>query len=372
MRTVCPFAGHPLLLALVLWPLGGCAAVVLPGTAVDAAEVADAVEADRARGDAASVDAVSIEVASADGGAAAAPVRLRASRNFTCALRPDRSVWCWGMGYFPREDGSVGTFSGVAERVPGLSATVDQLVVGPWAACVTALDRAVTCWGYLIHVGIENAPQTPTRVPWLDGATSIGVGYVDTCGRFADGSVRCVRNATFSGAYAEAVASLAVSENVVCGALERGGVRCSDVSETLALGQPVREVAVGAMGVCVLLRDGTVHCANRDPRSGLRLVAGVTGAVEITVGQDHACARLEGGSVWCWGSNRDGQLGDGTTVTRAVPMPVVGLSSVVSIAAGSNHTCAALVDGSVRCWGDRHWRSDSGLPEPTPVPIPGF
>ena len=79
---------------------------------------------------------------------------------------------------------------------------------------------------------------------------------------------------------------------------------------------------------------------------------------ELAMGQDHVCARLTTGAVKCWGDNGAGQLGDGlaydagTRVDPAkVPQSVPNLSGVVGIAAGSKHTCAAKQDGTVFCWG---------------------
>lgn len=72
--------------------------------------------------------------------------------------------------------------------------------------------------------------------------------------------------------------------------------------------------------------------------------------VSIAGGMSHSCAVVNDGAR-CWGRNRDGTLGDGTTTDREIPVQVLGLTSgVTAIAAASHHTCAA-VDGGVRCWG---------------------
>lgn len=72
--------------------------------------------------------------------------------------------------------------------------------------------------------------------------------------------------------------------------------------------------------------------------------------VSIALGDRHACAIASDRLVWCWGANDHGQVGDGTTVARERPEPVVGLRDVTSLVAGAAHTCA-LVGARVWCWG---------------------
>ncbi len=72
----------------------------------------------------------------------------------------------------------------------------------------------------------------------------------------------------------------------------------------------------------------------------------------VTLGATHGCALLRDHTVRCWGANTTGQLGDGTTTDRRLPLPVTDLEHVVNVSAGSGHTCAVLEDGAARCWGD--------------------
>ena len=77
----------------------------------------------------------------------------------------------------------------------------------------------------------------------------------------------------------------------------------------------------------------------------------------IASGGSHSCGLSAAGGVYCWGYNASGQLGDGTTLFRNVPTPVIGLSSGVSaLALGDAHTCALVQGGKVKCWGE----SDNG------------
>jgi alpha-tubulin suppressor-like RCC1 family protein len=65
----------------------------------------------------------------------------------------------------------------------------------------------------------------------------------------------------------------------------------------------------------------------------------------------HTVYRKNNGTVWTWGNNSNGQLGDGTTTDRATPMPVSGLAGVSAVAAGSAHSVALKNDGTVWAWG---------------------
>src|SRR5690606_15808019 len=84
-------------------------------------------------------------------------------------------------------------------------------------------------------------------------------------------------------------------------------------------------------------------------------VAGLAGAAQVTAGADFACARLNGGTVQCWGDNERGQLGDGTVSNRFEARPVTGLSDVIWVDAGEAHACAVISDGSVWCWGSNQY-----------------
>jgi alpha-tubulin suppressor-like RCC1 family protein len=80
-------------------------------------------------------------------------------------------------------------------------------------------------------------------------------------------------------------------------------------------------------------------------------------------GSGHTCGLTAGGAAYCWGSNDVGQLGDGTTINRATPVPVAGGLSFTTISAGFS-TCGLTVGGLAYCWGPSGGGWYSSVPKP--------
>src|SRR6185436_14270394 len=80
-------------------------------------------------------------------------------------------------------------------------------------------------------------------------------------------------------------------------------------------------------------------------------VSGLANITAVTAGGHFSLALRSDGTVWTWGANNAGQLGDGTLVNRVAPVQVSGLAGVTAIAAGDEHALALLGNGSVVAWG---------------------
>jgi hypothetical protein len=77
------------------------------------------------------------------------------------------------------------------------------------------------------------------------------------------------------------------------------------------------------------------------------------GVTQMSLASDHTCARTSDGSAWCWGSNNSGQVGAPLAQSQYLyPTQVPTLTGVVAVAATEGDSCAVLNDGSVWCWGD--------------------
>lgn len=113
-------------------------------------------------------------------------------------------------------------------------------------------------------------------------------------------------------------------------------------------------------------------------------VKGITEATQVVAGNSHALALLANGTVMSWGGDEWGQLGNGSSGLEAspTPAPVPGLSGVIEIAAGEQHSLALLADGTVMAWGSNMdgQLGNGGIDGPecsgncsdTPVPVPGL
>jgi alpha-tubulin suppressor-like RCC1 family protein len=149
----------------------------------------------------------------------------------------------------------------------------------------------------------------------------------------------------------------------------------------------VKQVVSGnlAESSAALLASGTVYTWGRNVRGELGdgttvqrltpvLVPSLSGITQIAQGTWHMLAVGADGAVWAWGFNEDGQLGDGTTTTRTSPVQVPGLTGITQVAAGDEHSLALRSDGTVLSWG----KNDVGqlgtgttVSRSAPGPVPG-
>ena len=97
--------------------------------------------------------------------------------------------------------------------------------------------------------------------------------------------------------------------------------------------------------------EGQIGDGTTTSRSAPLQVLAVSGAVAVSAGSYHSVALTSEGAVWAWGRNMYGQLGDGTSTQRLSPVQVPGLSGVTAVAASENSTYALKGDGTLWAWG---------------------
>jgi len=124
---------------------------------------------------------------------------------------------------------------------------------------------------------------------------------------------------------------------------------------------------------CGITSTGSAYCwgSNFDGQlgngSGGSQLTGPTpsevlgGAVytRIAIGGKHTCALKEGGLAYCWGHGREGELGDGTATSSRVPVPVAGGLTFTDLALGDHYSCGIATAGGAYCWGN-NWDGKVG------------
>jgi alpha-tubulin suppressor-like RCC1 family protein len=288
----------------------------------------------------------------------AGPV-LTAGYLHTCRLSAAGGVLCWGDNGFGQLGDGTSTNRATPTNVVGLSAGVVALSAGGYQTCAVTNGGAVKCWGYndqgQLGDGTTTSSPTPVDVVGLGaGVRSVAVGYAHTCVVTTGGAVKC------------------------WGANESGQLGDGSTTDRLApvdvQGLASDVVMITAGGdysggqTCALKTNGSVVCwgNNRSGQLGdgtttsrstpAAVTALAAGVQEISAGDEHVCALTVGGEVQCWGFNLYGQLGNGSTDDQVTPAPVSGLGSGVrALSSGGLHSCAITSAGGVLCWGDNEY-----------------
>jgi alpha-tubulin suppressor-like RCC1 family protein len=267
------------------------------------------------------------------------------------------------------------------EVPPSPEAAASELLPGELAAPV--VPGAVASWGLNLNLDLgagfkDGHMATPVATLNVAGALSISVGYNHGLALLSDGTV-----ATWGG---NAFGSLGNGERV----------NADHAVRVQGLTGAVGAAAGGAQGIAVL-KDGTVETWGGDgfgelgngtygvevnPPSSSTVpltVPGLSGVVAVAAGGADDAALLANGTVMMWGENKNGQIGDGTTVDKHVPTLVKGLTGVKAIALGGvsslgGHSLALLNDGTVMAWGanGQGQLGSAGGSSSVPIPVRGL
>jgi alpha-tubulin suppressor-like RCC1 family protein len=278
-------------------------------------------------------------------------VAVAAGGDHACALTGGGGLRCWGDNWFGQAGDGTRTRRTLAVDVSGLTSGVTAVAAGAYHTCALTAAGGVKCWGDnhygQLGDGTTTNRSTPGDVSGLtSGVRAVIAGKNHTCALTTGGGVTCW-GLNGSGQLGDGTVSNRSTPTAVSG-----------------LASGVASLAAGAQHSCALTGGGGVKCWGDnslgqlgDATSTQRLtptdVFGLTSGVSaVTVGGSHTCAVTTGALAMCWGYNGYGQLGDGTTVQRFVPTAVSGLAGgVAMVAAGDLHTCAVSTGGGVKCWG---------------------
>lgn len=307
-------------------------------------------------------------------------VQIETSIGFTCGLRANGTVWCWGDGdgsRLGRDQDTVDSARPVqvhTDTGPGSWSDWKQIAIAGDAACGLRTNGQLWCWGGSafgrLGIGSDYGTGRPTLVQtdtgpggWSDWTFVAGQMH-GFCGIRADGSAWCWGyNTRYNGGHNTNEddvlrptrvhtdsspagwfdwVSLSIGEYNSCGVRANGTAWCWG------------ESGGGRLG------NGTSWVAAPRPVQVLSDTAGAgwTDWIQLAVGRSVVCGLRANGTLWCWGDNIFGEIGVGNNTT-SYPSPVQvqtdtgpgSWSDWVSVKAGYHNMCGTRTNGAAYCWG---------------------
>ncbi|HEY3011153.1 MAG TPA: Ig-like domain-containing protein [Gemmatimonadales bacterium] len=341
-------------------------------------------------------------------------VAFTAGGAHTCALTAEGAAYCWGRG----ESGQLGAPApsscpldpgvfpcALAPVAVGGGLTFEQITGGGSHTCGLTVDGTAYCWGSNTSGQLGNNSTTQSQVPVpvatelhfdaLDaganhtcGVTSGGASYcwgLNDRGQLGDGTTtnRTVPVAVSGGLAFEVLTAGGFNIGHTCGVVTGGAAYCWGDNEQGQLGMGSADVDPHALPTavsgglafvsltaglgrhtCGLLDTGAAYCWGENTFGALGdgstiaraipvPVSGGLGFTDVKAGGfiGHTCGFTDTGAAYCWGENERGQVGDGTTIDRSLPSAVAGGLSFADLEAGFRHTCALTTSGTLYCWG---------------------
>jgi alpha-tubulin suppressor-like RCC1 family protein len=327
-----------------------------------------------------------------------------AAGNYSTCVTTGYEVRCWGLN----ADGELGVFaprplSPLPEAVTAPNGHVEHIVLGAYHGCYNGWTESAS-WGFNHHGQIGNGntfdqpyPSVIAPAASYEEIPTWTAGYAHTCGAFG-GTLHCWGDNTWGQlgtgtpgpeklphavmlANGASAAQVAAGTFQTCAVTQDAGLQCwgtalGGAGPTFATPQPlpwttsvdVSLVALGYSHGCVLTTAFDVRCWGDNSYGQLGIGSFVPqaspvlvpipaiGVVDVDAGAQslHSCAIDAQNGVWCWGSNSNGQLGDGTTVDSNVPVRAANPGvSVSRVTVGAAHTCLKPDSGPrALCWGD--------------------
>lgn len=283
-------------------------------------------------------------------------VQVAAGADHACAVRNDQSLWCWGDGF--NGDLGTGMTDSFSHPVQVLGGDVYASVAGTGGTeCAIRVDGTLWCWGNNQHGQVGDGSTAKVLAPVQVGSaadwTQVSAASLVTCGVQADGSAWCWGDRK-GGAIGDGGPGVgdSLTPVQVLGGHVWAGVSAGDVSTSIG------------SAVCGTRADETLWCWGIDDggqqgtgatgtdqdspaRIGIR-----TGWRHVSVASGHACALHGEPTLWCWGTDYQGDLGNGV---YAPIEPVVRVGSSpdwLQVSAGDDEdTCAIMRGHTLWCWG---------------------
>ncbi len=315
-----------------------------------------------------------VNISSVDGG-----------ESHTIALKSDKTVWCWG------KNGSGQLGNGIDKKnsfVPTEvlkfrqeNSAIIAVAAGQYHSAVLQDNGTVWTWGYNYFSQLGYGGTTDSISPWpasnVSNVIAIASGNNHLLALNNDGTVRAwgynlngqIGDGTTTtqpnpaNVRADVNSDFGNIKSIAAGYNHSFAVKNDATAMLWAWGKNSNG-QLGNGTTTNSLYPAKVKLSDNSDFSDIKSIAG---------GENHSLALKNDGTVWAWGDNSKGQLGDGSKTQRINPVQVQNLDHVIFIAAGANHSLAIRNDGSLWAWGDNaSGQLGDKAPKPCLTPVQIF
>lgn len=287
-------------------------------------------------------------------------IAIAAGKAHTVALKKDGTVWAWGRN----NKGQLGDGTDDDRKTPvqvkgpggkGNLGGIVSIAAGALHTVAVKDDGTVWAWGYnndyQLGDGTDRKRLTPVQVKgpggqgFFEGIAVVAAGNAHTLALKKDGTV-WGWGINDKGQLGDDTGDSSKTP-VLAKGLKGMVAIAAGTSHSLAL---KGDGSLWAWGSNIAGQLGDKSISNRLAPVWVKAIANVAA---IAAGESHSVALKADGTVWIWGSNNAGQLGinEGASTMRLIPVFVDGVTGIVAIGAGDNHTLARKNDGTIWVWG---------------------